>query len=78
MSDNPEECIVSMKTGDTIMAKETARYVGQHIGSDGRPRIKISERMVGKIINLLQNFKGMTRRARIRIFKVFIRAWLTT
>ena len=36
VSDNPEDCIINVKTGDTIKAKDMTKYVGQHIGSGGK------------------------------------------
>ncbi len=57
MTDDGDEYVVNNHIGEIIKSKSVAKYVGQNIGSDGRPEIKINARLFGKVIGILKRIE---------------------
>jgi hypothetical protein len=66
-----DHMILDYSSGEEILAQDTRKYLGQFIEQDGVPRSEITKKDLGKIIDLLENNSGLTRSARIKLFKIY-------
>ena len=84
MKINPRKCelishdeldfIIDDESQETIPAKSSARYLGQQIDSHGNPSYTITKNSLGKMIGVINSCSCLSRRTRIRIFKIYIRS----
>ena len=56
--------------GTDITAVTHSKYLGQYIDSSGKPLLDLNQSNFGKLIHILKENSGLTRYARIKIFKI--------
>ena len=54
------------------MPKKNAKYLGQIINSEGLTKNIIENKIFGKLINVLQRYKGFAKTTKIQIFKTYL------
>ena len=74
LSDDPNDYIIDQTNDTIIQAAPYARYLGQNINQDGIAIQNIETKMFGKLLGLLKSYSSLTRRARIRIFQIYMRS----
>ena len=72
ISDDPNDIIKDNTNGQLIMPKKNAKYLGQIINSEGLTENIIENKIFGKLINVLQRYKGFAKTTKIRIFKTYL------
>ena len=63
LSDDVDDFITEPHTERVIMSKSQTKYLGQYINSKGQVSVSFEKKMFGKVLQLLENYKELTRRS---------------
>ena len=78
---NPSKCelltndleeVIRVQNSETVLySRETAKYLGQILDSNGTSKVVVSRSFFGKVINILSRNPELSGKAKIRIFKTY-------
>lgn len=74
ISQDKDEVIMIDGSDETIPAVDSARYLGQVINEEATPIFNITKKDLGKIIEIMNAANSLTRKSRIKIFKIYSRS----
>lgn len=74
ISNDLNDTIIDDSTRKVIEAKDSGKYLGQHIDAEGRAVADITKQDLGKLINIFTTTSSLSRKARIKLFKIYSRS----
>jgi hypothetical protein len=74
ISDSDNDRVIDPNTGEELETNKESRYLGQIIDCEGNVTNYLKHSAFGKVLKVLSYAKGVSRRARVKIFHIFLRS----